>query len=65
VYSSWYRRHTVAMEEAFSWPKWSASFLAMDSVDKRVPYRSNAMMRFFSGDMRVFGVERRGCRCID
>jgi len=54
VYSSWYRRHTVAIEEPFSWPKCSASFLAMDSVDRRVPYKSNAMMMFFSGDMGIF-----------
>lgn len=41
----------MAIEEAFSGPKWSASFLAMDSVDRRVPYKSNAMTMFFSRDM--------------
>jgi hypothetical protein len=37
VYSSWYRRHNAAIDEAFSSPKWVASSLAMDSVERMVP----------------------------
>ena len=44
VYSSWKRRHSPAIEAAFSSPKWEASSLAMLSVDRRVPYKSKAMI---------------------
>lgn len=42
VYSSWYFRQVVAIVVAFSSPKCEASFFAMDSVERRVPYASNA-----------------------
>lgn len=44
VYSSWKRRHSPAIKLAFSSPKWEASSLAMLSVERRVPYRSKAMI---------------------
>lgn len=51
VYSSWYFRHTVAIEVAFSFPKCSASCLAIETVDRRVPYKSNATTMLFLEDM--------------
>ena len=43
VYSSWYLRHSAAIDVALSSPTCSASCLAMDAVESRVPYRSQAM----------------------
>ena len=51
VYSNWYLRHNVASDSALSFPKCSDSFFAIDSVDSKVPYRSNATTVVFFVDM--------------
>jgi len=43
VYSSWYRLHSAATNSAFSLPKWVANSLAILSVERSVPYKSNAI----------------------
>lgn len=51
VYSSWYRRHRPAMDFALSSPKWGVSSIATLSVERRVPYKSNAMTVLFFEDI--------------
>ena len=56
VYSSWYFLASAAILVAFSSPKWLASCFAMDSVESKVPYASNARMISFFEDI-VTGVK--------
>jgi len=62
-YSSWYVRHVVAIASALS-GKCSASFLAIEDVERRVPYRSNAMTTLFE-DMVAAMYQAAGLPGVD
>lgn len=51
VYSNWYLRQVAAIVFALSSPKCVASSFAIDSVDNKVPYRSNAIAVLFADTM--------------
>lgn len=52
------RLHNAAKFAAFSSPKWVESSLAIDSVERRVPYRSNAITVFAAEDIMKVDVQR-------
>lgn len=59
VYSNWYLRQVAAMVFALSSPRCVASSFAIDSVDSKVPYRSNAIAVLFADAM--FTIENELC----